>query len=235
LQQLCCTAATVRTMLSFSRAMHQVRVKPSRLHGIRTLLLTCFLVCSLPHRSFPLPAPKCIMLLGFFSFVEYLYNDANLALFVISLYFNFCCFVRTSSIRMQQRWPSIVESISQGRCDVEFVTPSPSINLSPPAELCPRPTNTNLTTANVSRNPADTNTTIDLTILLEQSTSLLVEQQKQSTTLRHLTKLSEELRVSLSVLMSRLAIPDPCPLSNDCALDPLSHPLRPQPLAKTSQ
>jgi len=68
---------------------------------------------------------------------------------------------------MQQRWPSIIELISQGCCNVEFVTPSPSINLSPPAELCPRPTNTNLTTANISCNLADINTTTDLTILLE--------------------------------------------------------------------
>jgi len=100
LQQLCCTVVTVRTMLPFSLAMHQVRVKPSRLYAIRTLQMTCFLVCSLPHRSFPLPATKAVMLLGFLLLLSIFYNDDNLALFVVSLFFSICCLVHSSKFHL---------------------------------------------------------------------------------------------------------------------------------------
>ncbi len=113
---------------------------------------------------------------------------------------------------------------NQSCCAVAPADSSPSISNFPCADLYHRPTNTTLTTECSLCNPAAGNITTDLTSILAQSTSLLVEQKRQSTTLRQLAAQSEELRELMSLLLCKLFIPDPCPSSHCYAPNPLPHP-----------
>jgi len=107
---------------------------------------------------------------------------------------------------------------------VQLVDSSPSIRLFLPADLSHEPTNMTLTAEDSLRNPAACKPITDLTSILAQLTRLLVEQKRQSTTLRHLAELSKKLCERMSLLLRKLSIPDPCPSSNHYAPKPLSHP-----------
>ncbi len=118
--------------------------------------------------------------------------------------------------RMHQRWLLTVASLDSSHLAAD-AHPNPPPNHTSPDALLTRPPDATLTTADVlCAEVRSTDTTID--IILDKSTSILVEQTQQSKSLRHLLEMSEALIEGMNLIMCQLDNINSClPPRNDFA------------------